>query len=66
MIMCVLTVSRLCPETASVDSVINDFYAVRDSIPTLEDIVDIFAAVNKFRCKKISDVSFRKQVSRYA
>jgi hypothetical protein len=56
---------RLFPDTASVDSVINDFYALHDSIPALDDIVDMIAAVNKFRWKKISDASFRKHVSRY-
>jgi hypothetical protein len=49
-----------------VDSVINDFYAIHDSIPALDDIVHMMAAVNKFRSKKISDASFRKHVSRYA
>jgi hypothetical protein len=34
---------RLFPDTASVDSVINDFYALHDSIPALDDIVDMIA-----------------------
>jgi hypothetical protein len=45
--------------------VINDFFVVHERIPDAVDVDDMLATVNKFRWKKLSDLCFRKHVSRY-
>jgi hypothetical protein len=49
-----------------VDSVINDFFVIHERIPDAHDIVEMLASVNSFKWKKITDVSLRRHVARYA
>jgi len=62
--------ARLCPEALkskfSVDTVINDFFVIHERIPTADDIGEMLASVNSLKWKKITDVTLRGHVARYA